>query len=461
VHDTIAAIATAPGGAARGMVRVSGPATLELVSRCFRSDSPDGIPGTAKSASIHAGNLSLQLAGESRALPCDLYLWPHDRSYTRQPVAELHTLGSPPLMRAALNTICQVGARLAEPGEFTLRAFLAGRLDLTQAEAVLGVIDARQADQLATALHQLAGGLAGPLHHLRDELVGILAELEAGLDFVEEDIQFISADELVTRLQTIATEICAVADQMSSRFGGETNCQVVLIGPPNSGKSSLFNALVERYGTSEHRTAAIVSKHSGTTRDYLVAEINLGGICCQLVDTAGVEQNPLGEIAAAAQRLGEDRRRQAVVRAYCVDTTGSADSAVPPAELLIVTKADLAPNAVERIAADHTGQPIVVTSSVTGEGLDTLRQSLTQLLSNDASTTTTNCIAATADRCRDSLRLAADAVARAIEVAQARGGDELVAVELRDCLDQLGKVVGTVYTDDLLDRIFKTFCIGK
>ena len=191
--------------------------------------------------------------GEEMSVPCDLFLWPTDRSYTREPVAELHTIGSPPLLQAALAAVCRAGARLAEPGEFTLRAFLAGRIDLTQAEAVLGVIDAARRNELDAALAQLAGGLARPLHQLRDDLLQLLAELEAGLDFVEEDIRFISQQE-VARTAASGSELLEdVAKQMTSRLHGESFPQVALVGPPNAGKSSLFNAMVTTV-RSRHRT---------------------------------------------------------------------------------------------------------------------------------------------------------------------------------------------------------------
>ena len=205
---------------------------------------------------------------------------------------------------ALLEAICRAGARLAEPGEFTLRAFLAGRLDLTQAEAVLGVIDAHGNDELQTAVEQLAGNLARPLHQLRDELLTLLAELEAGLDFVEEDIEFISPDELTARLQAIASQLAAVAEQMSSRLTAAPSRQIVLLGPPNAGKSSLFNALANRFGVAHQANAsAIVSNIRGTTRDYLTTTVELDGARCELIDTAGIEAQTdhfIG-IAAAAQ----------------------------------------------------------------------------------------------------------------------------------------------------------------
>ena len=467
--DTIAAIATAAGGAARGMVRVSGPATLAVVANCFKKGvrtlsakkSPDPFCRAALT-----GQLAVQLDdGPARPLPCDLFLWPTSRSYTRQPVAEFHTFGSPPLLRAVLETVCRAGARLAEPGEFTLRAFLAGRLDLTQAEAVLGVIDAQHEDQLHAAVEQLAGNLAKPLHELRDELLTLLAELEAGLDFVEEDVEFITAAELTARLHTAADQVRALAEQMSSRLTLNTGCQVVLSGPPNAGKSSLFNALAKRFGTADKAdAAAIVSDQRGTTRDYLTTVIDLEGIRCELVDTAGIESDvhQNSPITATAQSLSAERRKQALFRAFCRDASNpragnSSDesAALEQADLVVLTKIDLAPRS---LSSDPS---VVATSSVTGQGLDDFGRAVAARLSTVAAASRNRCVTATADRCHDSLRLAEAAVARAAETAAAAAGDELVAAEIRVALAELGKVVGTVYTDDLLDRIFSTFCIGK
>jgi tRNA modification GTPase len=395
---------------------------------------------------------------------CDLFLWPTARSYTRQPVAELHTLGSPPILDAVLAAVCAAGARLAEPGEFTLRAFLAGRIDLTQAEAVLGVIDARSQDELDASLAQLAGGLARPLELLRDQLLQLLAELEAGLDFVEEDIKFISAAELIERLEWATGRLSEVAEQMASRLTATQADQVALVGPPNVGKSSLFNALVGRYGErvsagrqSPH--AAIVSPERGTTRDYLTATIVLDGIRCELVDTAGKDEFSASQVDAAAQELSGERRERAAIRVWCSDAAEVAD---PPSDcdVVVLTKADLVRRSRGTSASRPARAPTVVTSSRTGAGLAELCGELRRLLARDSAPQNGPVVAATAERCRESVRLAEVALERAVELVRSGSGEELVAAEVRDALTELGKVVGAVYTDDLLDRIFGSFCVG-
>jgi tRNA modification GTPase len=291
-EDTIAAVATASSGAARGIVRLSGPDVVGLVVPLLSATGGVDIAGITEPSNV-AGELQFSdLSGPPITLPCELFLWPGSRSYTRQPVIELHTLGSPPLLELLVDALCRRGARLAEPGEFTLRAFLAGRIDLSQAEAVLGVIDADDDAQLNTALAQLAGGIARPMEQLRSDLLQLLAELEAGLDFVEENIEFITTDEIAHRLAQVQQRLHGLKQQMAGRAERGSTSQVVLVGPPNVGKSSLFNALLARFGCNPAHLQstpppAIVAPQRGTTRDYLTATLKLGDLSCQLVDTAG------------------------------------------------------------------------------------------------------------------------------------------------------------------------------
>lgn len=455
VEDTIAAIASAPGGAARGIVRLSGSGVAECLAGwfCPRDDvaladcpAPSRIPGELRLA--HA---TVPLA----PLACDLFYWPGTRSYTREPVAELHTFGSPPLLEAILAEACRRGARPAEPGEFTLRAFLAGRLDLTQAEAVLGVIDAGGDAELRRALEQLAGGLATPLAALRNSLLDLLAHLEAGLDFVDEDIEFISTGELLRQLDDAARAVRRIEQQMRSRGALHDRLRAVLVGWPNAGKSSLFNALIGREG-------AIVADRAGTTRDYVTAEFDCDGIACQLIDTAGFERSPSAEDALrqAAQVLGTEQRGAAHVEIFCLDATRHLNdweqqqlAAASPRRIVVLTKCDA------RYDSDYDG-PALRTSSRTGEGLIELRAELARSV-RDVPRDESSAVATTAARCREHLRQAAESLERARQVARDEAGEELVAAEIRVGLDALGRVVGTVYTDDVLDRIFSRFCIGK
>ena len=352
-------------------------------------------------------------------------------------------------------------------------------MDLTQAEAVLGVIDADSPAELNDALAQLAGGMARPLHQLRDDLLQLLAELEAGLDFVDEDIEFIGQEKILARLQSAEQLLAGVGERLRSRRAFRPAKQVVLCGPPNVGKSSLFNAIVKRFGWSDgddapRPTSAIVSPHQGTTRDYLTATISLDGVACELVDTAGVDGHDDtttvdDSIGTAAQAAAGERRNRAAIRAICIAAPAVASLGTQPeleladigdCEVVVWTKCDLGAARLQSLQVP-AGVPVVSTSSLTGAGIDDLGRRLRTLLTCDAPRQSAGVVAATAERCDESVRFAAGALATAAEMVRQNAGDELVAAELRVALDELGKVVGAVYTDDLLDRIFRTFCIGK
>ncbi len=454
VEDTIAAKATPASGAPRGIVRVSGPDTVKCLLKCFRPDRSLKLEHV-RDAQVIPG--LLQLPPPIGDLHCELYLWPGPRSYTRQPSAELHMLGSLPLLDMALGTVCDHGARLAQPGEFTMRAFLAGRLDLTQAEAVLGVIDAESQRELDVALRQLAGGLSGPLCSLRDQLLDSLAHVEAGLDFVEEDIDFIAADVLAGQLTAAMDTVQHLLEQLQTRGTTTREYRIVLRGWPNVGKSSLLNALVGQQ-------VAIVSPQHGTTRDYVTRPITLDGLTCLLVDTAGYESVDDDGIAQAAQQVARQQAGEAHIELLCLDATRELNDwehvqlSSPPqaARIVVMTKCDVGVPSPCELPATITAMR---TSSRTEDGITQLARAISERLRDGG--TTTHSIAATAVRCRQSLLAAFECLKRAHRIALAAGGEELVAAEMHVALDELGKVVGAVYTDDILDRIFSQFCIGK
>jgi tRNA modification GTPase len=454
IDDTIVALASAPGGSYEGIIRLSGPAVVAVLEKVW-----DAGGLQSKTPIVRSGHL--RLASEYRAevlLPAMIYLWPTSRSYTRQPLAEIYLPGSPPLLDLAVRTLCRSGARLARPGEFTLRAFLAGRLDLTQAEAVLGVIEANNAAELQTALTQLAGGLSHQLTGLRNQLLDLLAHLEAGLDFVDEDIEFITREDLQNQVSAAASTVQQLADQLQAR--NETSAlapRVVLLGEPNAGKSSLLNALA---GSA----AAIVSPVAGTTRDYLVRLVTIGNQQVQLVDTAGIEDVAADNaIAGDAQTLSQDQHRQADLQLLCIDASQpisawsreqlAATGGYP--RIVVWAKCDQE----TAFEPDPLPCPALFTSTITGVGLDELRAAIATAVQQTQSET--RVVASTAIRCRTSLQAAAAALSAAADLATNGGGEEWVAAELRLALTELGEVIGAVYTDDILDRVFSRFCIGK
>lgn len=467
LDDTIAAIASPPGGAARGIVRLSGPRAMEILGEILERCGPEPDDnGTDRR--VIAG--SLRLPGLHSPLPCEVYLWSgrsrsvqagvattqHVRSYTGQPVVEIHTIGSPPLVERLLQSLCTAGARLAGPGEFTLRAFLAGRIDLIEAEAVLGVIDAADRRDLDVALGQLAGGLSRPVHRLRDELLDLLAHVEAGFDFADEDLAFITQEELDRRLAEGEQLAETILRQMASRGRTGHSVKAVLLGRPNTGKSSLFNAMAGD-------RPAIVSEQPGTTRDYLVAEMDLGGVRCQLIDTAGKrgdgkEERGEGlDIESAAELAAIAQRSTADIEVLCFDSTRALDAwereqwqaTSEKDRLFILTKCDAPRGTDLDIVA-------VETSSQTGQGIETLRDRLREKALGGHC----DVVAGTATRCCQSLRLTVECLGRARYATKA-GQEELAAAELRVALDELGRVTGVIHADDVLDRIFSRFCVGK
>lgn len=450
LDDTIAALASAPGPAERGIVRASGVGVRDVLSQVFEPDDPARWTA-ARRPLRHSGAMSLE--DLHFPLKVDVLLWPTSRSYTGEPIAEIHTVGSPPLLEAILSSLFEAGARPARRGEFTLRAFLAGRIDLLQAEAVLGVIDAGDQQQLQVALGQLGGGLSTRIAHLHEQLLLHLADLEAGLDFVEEDIEFISRDELQRRLREGIEFLQGLIRQSMQRMQSTGRRRVALAGLPNAGKSTLFNALLE-----DER--AIVSEVAGTTRDYLSALLDCEGVPVELIDTAGWDQRSTG-IGRSADELRQDQWDRADLVVWCTAADLSvmdravdeslrqdADAAARPL-LEIVTKGDCRPAPADAL----------VVSATTGAGLDQLRQAIGQQL--QSATDTGDILGSTSARCRESLVSAESALRRAGDAAAAGAGDELIAVELRDAIDHLGKIAGKIYTDDVLDRIFSRFCIGK
>lgn len=455
LDQTIAAPATPPGAALRGILRVSGPNVREELLAGFHPDDPEAW-NSATRPEIHAGTFSLE---ENLDYPVTVGLWPTSRSYTGQPMAEIYTLGSQPLLERMLSRLNEAGIRTARQGEFTLRAFLSGRIDLVQAEAVLGVIDSRDEHELETALNQLGGGLSNRMLNVRRDLLELLSDLEAGLDFVEEDIEFVPHADVVRRLHDAEEAVAALLLLSHSRLRSETRAKVVLAGLPNAGKSTLLNRLAGQ-------EAAIVSEISGTTRDYLAVECEVHGQPVLIVDTAGwdVSGDP---IMQKAQQFREEQIRQADLVVWCspyglADEESQLDAeqrescqTQSHAFVLLHTKCDLAEE------AENTRGELSISSLRVGTGeLDALLDRIAEELGS-GDTGEGGMIGTTSARCAETLRDTQSALARAREAAESSLGDELVAMELRVALDGLGQVLGLIHTDDILDRIFSKFCIGK
>lgn len=458
VDETIAALASPAGGGLRTIIRVSGPASREAVGAVFRPNDPVLWEGSRRGRR-HSG--FLQLADWPSSLTIAAYQWPTARSYTGQPMVELHLPGSPMLAEGVLETLYRGGVRPARPGEFTLRAFLAGRLDLVQAEAVLGVIDADDHEELQLALRQLAGGLSGRVNEVRGELLSLLADLEAGLDFVEEDIEFVSREDVLDRVRQARETLDRLLSDATSRWREEPTWRIVLAGLPNAGKSTLFNALTETEN-------ALVSPIAGTTRDWLTATVHWPGAVAELVDTAGWEV-PRDELTQAMHDLRARQIERADLVLWCTPSDLDAEAEATDARLRgeltesgrsmlrVMTKADLPMSPV--IARTRLARDLPVCSSSI-ESLSDFREQVIAAIQADAGQSR-HMLGSTAARARESLAAARDALVRLEEASELGFGDEILSAELRAALDGLAAVVGAIYTDDLLDVIFSRFCIGK
>ena len=359
--DTIVALASAPGPGMRGIIRLSGSRVQAVIEGAF------ALKLERTSAKRELLHCHVNISGVHSPLPVDVYIASGPHTYTGQDTAELHTISSPPLLDALIAALLNAGARAAHPGEFTLRAFLAGKKDLPQAEAVLAVIEAGTPYELKQALAQLAGGVTQPLHGLRDDLLNLLADVEAGLDFVDEDIEFVNKNDILLRVSKGLAQLTLLEKQIQERSLSDRPFRVALIGEPNAGKSSLFNALAGL-------PAAIVSPIAGTTRDYLTRSIQLKGTSIELIDTAGWQ--PAGDtIEEQAQALGKAQAKAADLLLWCHDA--SAPDAAIPAEfaglpvLTVVTKCDLT-----------EARGVFSTSAKRGDGIANLKQVLAERARN-------------------------------------------------------------------------------
>lgn len=438
--DTIAAISSAVGPAARMIVRMSGAATHRIArSIC------DSLPATGEARRV-------VLHFDGMDVPAWVYLFGGPRSYTGEDLVEFHIPGNPLLARMLLATLVKFGARHAEAGEFTARAYFTGRLDLSEAEGVAATISAHSEHEARAARQLMAGELSRRLRPMMDLLADTLALVEAGIDFSDEDISFIAHEQVVARAKQIDADLDELT-RGSARFERLTHEPTfVLVGRPNAGKSTLLNALAGR-------ERAVVSPVAGTTRDVLSAEVMLGRGQVRLIDVAGLDEStPKGDDAPAEieRRMAEQARRAAETADFLIAVIECGDDRpaieLPRrADLVVRTKSDLHRNCE---ASDA-----IVVGAVSGAGVDQLRQRLDRLAFGESSAVSSTL--ALNSRHLVAIAQAREALRRVTPAVQSQPAAEVVALELRDALDALGQVLGQVTPDDVLGRIFSTFCIGK
>ena len=456
--DTIAAISTPPGRGGIGIVRLSGPQAAVIGARLVRLRHPLEH-GHARLSDVVDEDAGVD-AGRIDEAVVTLFAAP--RSYTGEDVVEIAAHGSPVVMELLLTRALALGARLAEPGEFTQRAFVSGRLDLTQAEAVRDLIEAQTLTQARQAASQLGGALSRRVLPAKQSLTELIALLEAGIDFAEDDVQVTPQAEIARRIEQMAPPLQAL--QASSTRGRivHDGLTLALVGRPNAGKSSLFNRLAER-------DRAIVTATPGTTRDTVSERISLDGIPLELVDTAGLRSTSAESASLEeAEQLGIRRSREALADAALVVVVLDATQALNDEErellasmegrpaLVAINKSDLAPDAEPPAAC--AGLPVVVTSAVTGDGVAALRERILTLATGGAAAEPgmlTNL------RQREAIGTALAALADAGRANAQRIPHEMILLDLYRALWALDSLTGQTTPDDILNLIFSTFCIGK
>ena len=447
--DTIAAIATAPGRGGVGVIRVSGALAAAIAIAVL------GRVPAPRRAELHRFR-----DADGSAIDSGLALYfvaPH--SFTGEDVLELHGHGGPVVMELLLQRMLRLGARLAQPGEFTQRAYLHDKLDLAQAEAIADLIDSGSAQAARAALRSLQGEFSAHVHELAERVLELRLWIEAAIDFPEEEVDFLADRALAERMAHLRLRFAELAETARQGTLLRDGLTVVIAGRPNAGKSSLLNRLAGY-------DAAIVTPTPGTTRDVLRERIAIDGLPLHILDTAGLRDAP-----DAIEAEGIRRARNEIARAdrvlFVVDAADpqavrAIEHDLPhvPAKVpvtLVFNKADRSGDAV-RVETGQGGAPRVYLSAATGDGLDGLRQHLKDCIGfhSDADGALT-----ARTRHVDALRRAREHVETAHRLFTERHAGELVAQELLDAHRCLGEITGEVSSDDLLGKIFASFCIGK
>ncbi|MDW5265613.1 MULTISPECIES: tRNA uridine-5-carboxymethylaminomethyl(34) synthesis GTPase MnmE [Acidobacteriaceae] len=457
-NDTIVAISTPPGRGGIGIVRLSGPSARAIAEPLLRLRHPlaAGQARFAEILDIEKKDKTPLLRKESIVLDeAVVTYFAAPNSYTAEDIVEIAAHGSPVLLDYLVRTCIANGARLAEPGEFTQRAFLAGRLDLTQAEAVHDLIESTTLHQARVAAQQLGGALSRQVAPIKEKLVHLIASLEAGIDFAEDDIDLLPASAITAQIQAIEVPLASLEKTFSYGRIVRDGFTLTIVGRPNAGKSSLFNRLVER-------DRAIVTATPGTTRDLVTERVSLEGIPLELVDTAG-----LRDAADEAETIGIAKSREAMAEADIVLLVLDATAPLHPEDeaaiaahttrplLIARNKHDLAPGT----SLPNQHHRVLQTSALTGEGIAELRRAILALITTAAPSSETALLTNLRQQQAVSTTLAA--LARARTAVAAAIPHEMLLLDLYEALQSLDSLTGVTTTDDILHLIFSTFCIGK
>ena len=462
LDDTIVAISTPPGRGGIGVVRLSGPESKAIASRMLRLSAGREL----EAGRAHFGELIDPGTGERiDEVVATYFAKPH--SYTTDDIVEISCHGAPIVLRHVVEMSVAAGARLADPGEFTMRAFLKGRIDLTQAEAVRDLIESQTLYQAKVAAQQLEGALSHRLKPVKDELVHLIAIMEAGIDFAEDDVSVMPAAEIVRRIADVRAPLQQLLASFAYGKVVHEGLTLAIVGRPNVGKSSLFNRLVQR-------ERAIVTATPGTTRDLVTETVALGGIPVRLIDTAGI-RHALDE----AESIGVKKSWEAVADADLVlvvlDLMNTSDEEIAQdrellehtagrRRLLILNKADLRGQSrgaeVSTLPAGAGDEHGVVTSALTGEGIGTLREKILHTIGADGRVQQESGFL-TNVRHHDLVTKSLTGLDAAENAVANQVPHEMILMDLYTALRPLDEITGATTADDILNLIFSTFCIGK
>jgi len=459
--DTIAAISTPPGRGGIGVVRLSGQRAAEIGVQLVRLRQPLEHAHARLADVLDGARLDgMEVEAESRdsaRIDEALVTWfAAPNSYTAEDVVEIAAHGSPVVLELLLKRAMSLGARLAEPGEFTQRAFLAGRLDLTQAEAVRDLIEAQTLTQARQAASQMGGSLSRRVGPVKLALVELIALLEAGIDFAEDDVDVAPLGEIARRIGELTPPLRALEASFARGRIVHDGLTLAIVGRPNAGKSSLFNLLVER-------ERAIVTATPGTTRDLVTERISMDGIPLELVDTAGLREG-----LEEAEQMGIARSREALADAALVLVVLDATQPLNDEEhrllaavegrpaLVVVNKCDLAEGG--EAIAEVGGLPTLRTSALTGEGIRQLRERILALATGGAASEPGML---TSLRHHQAITTALAALGDAERANEGGIPHEMILLDLYRGLWALDSLTGQTTSDDILNLIFSTFCIGK
>jgi len=458
-EDTISAVATAVGDGGIGIIRLSGKNAVEIAAALFQSAKEKNI-SVGMGGHLYYGHI----IDPDKGFIVDevvLIVMKAPHSYTREDVVEIQCHGGPVVLRQILALTLRYGARLAEPGEFTKRAFLNGRLDLTQAEAVIDIIRAKTDASLRMAVGHLQGDLALKIRGLREQILAMIAQLEATIDFPEENIEELSVENVRFSLQIIAQEIQRLLATSNAGRILREGLQTVIIGKPNVGKSSLLNALLR-----ENR--AIVTDIPGTTRDSIEEFVNIRGIPLRIVDTAGIR-----ETSDVVEKIGVDRSRAFAETADLVllildasqplsqEDVQVLDLLAEQKAIILINKSDLPEQLSRTELAAHVGKRQVITISVAaGTGLDVLEQSIADMVYEGQVSASDGAVVNNV-RQEEILRQAAQNLTDAQNTIEAGLPVDFQVIDLRAAWEKLGEISGETVNEDIIDEIFSRFCIGK